>query len=434
MSGHGGKRVPGEGKKLGAPTNASKLAALPKAQGAASIAACFAKPKAPASSQGGASSSAGDLSSAGASSSGTTAAVGSVRAREPGGTPKKEDTTRAKLLSPRMDTAAPTAPQEAAWWAGEDEDVQLVGERSRAERDAEGRANAVSLDDDDDSEARGESTVPDHEKIAPKLEPREPPLQQPAPPAPPQPPPAPPPQPPPRPPPPAATADGAMMATLAGLVGSISLTLEQGTTMLTERLGLSSRSISQTLQSEVSSLRSELRIEFAAIRREEQKAARAILAEVQGQRKALEEERKQFADSKKLAAERSWLVMLGNGRHICIHCDRHFHQLSGQGCGRFLESPWIQRNNGVKYGDNFTAQVFTHENSKMHGICVALAEERDAQPLLNAFRLAEHDADEVTARVFKVVLDSLKHYRSFLEHEALCFLQVRIPRDSTHPT
>ena len=33
---------------------------------------------------------------------------------------------------------------------------------------------------------------------------------------------------------------------------------------------------------------------------------------------------------------------------------------------------------------------------------------------------------QVTARVFKIVLDSLKHYRSFLEHEALCFLASEI--------
>jgi hypothetical protein len=201
--------------------------------------------------------------------------------------------------------------------------------------------------------------------------------------------------------------------------------LEQGATMLTERLGLSQRQVSQTLQSEVSSLRSELRGEFAAIRREEQKAARAIIDEVKAQRKALAEERQQFTDSKKLAADRVWLAVLGNGRYICMCCDRHFHQLAKQDCGRFLESPWLQRNGGVKYGDQFRKQIHQHEHSNMHRICVSLEEERDAQPLLHAFRLAEHEADEVTARVFKIVLDSLKHYRSFLEHEALCFLQVR---------
>lgn len=113
---------------------------------------------------------------------------------------------------------------------------------------------------------------------------------------------------------------------IGGSSRSLVTSLEQGVTMITERLSLSSRSISQTLQSEVSSLRSEIRTEFAAVRREQQKAARSILLEVQTQRQALEEERQQFADSKKLASERRWLVMLGNGRYICVHCDRHYHQ------------------------------------------------------------------------------------------------------------
>lgn len=216
-----------------------------------------------------------------------------------------------------------------------------------------------------------------------------------------------------------------LTALLSQFSAAMSLHLEQGATMLTERLGLSTRSISQTLQSEVNSLRSEMRGEFAAIRREEQRAARALLEEVKAQRQALAEERQQFADSKKLASERKWLVMLGNGRHICVHCDRHYHLLGGQDCGRFLDSPWLQRNGGVKYNDGFQKQARTHENSKMHSICVSLEEERDAEPLRHAFKLAEHDADEVTARVFKIVLDSLKHYRSFLEHEALCFLQTQ---------
>ena len=59
----------------------------------------------------------------------------------------------------------------------------------------------------------------------------------------------------------------------------------------------------------------------------------------------------------------------------------------------------------------------------MHEKCWALEEDRESNPLLHAFSKAEHAADEVTARVFRTVLDSLKHYRSFLEHEALCFLQ-----------
>ena len=428
-AGWGGKREAGEGKKPARrPTSNEKLALEPKAEGKSSIAGFFTGPP-----QGGASSSHG--ASAGASA-GASTAVGSVRAREPGSTPKKEQATKQKL-SPRMEAVPPRAAQERAWWAGEDDDVQLVSERTREERDAEGHANAIPIDDGESDDLQAESTPPLRDerlpKVEPKVEPSSP--QQPPPPA-----------PPPVPPPPAATVggspreplDSATMASLASLVGNITLTLEHGTTMLAERIGLSTRSstqsISQTLQSEVNSLRSELRGEFAAIRREEQKAARAILEEVQGQRKALQDERKQFAESKKLASERKWLAMLGNGRYICIHCDHHFHQLSEQGCGRFLESPWLQRNGGVKYNYNFNSQIRDHESSKMHSICISLEEERDAQPLLHAFRLAEHDADEVTARVFKIVLDSLKHYRSFLEHEALCFLQVQLhPPYGTRP-
>ena len=38
----------------------------------------------------------------------------------------------------------------------------------------------------------------------------------------------------------------------------------------------------------------------------------------------------------------------------------------------------------------------------------------------------------MTARVFRIALDSLKHYRSFLEHEALCFLQSENDTDLGH--
>ena len=51
--------------------------------------------------------------------------------------------------------------------------------------------------------------------------------------------------------------------------------------MLSERLGVSSRALSQTFRSEVDGLRSEMRQDFALIRREESRADRAILEDVQ---------------------------------------------------------------------------------------------------------------------------------------------------------
>ena len=318
---HGGVRAPGEGKSQGRPSNASKLAKEPKATGKTSVLGFFGK-----ASQGGTSSQGASSSAAGSTS------AGAVRSREAGGTPMKADTTKPRL-SPRMEAAAANS-SEPAWWAGEDDDVELVGARTRAERDAEGRANAVVIDDGDGEAPGAETTAPGRDE--PK---QEPPSREPS--APPAPPPPPPPPPPPVAPvePPAEPMGAAEAPPLAWFSASLTQIVEEGITVLTDRLSLSSRSLTQTFRSEVDSLRSELRGEFATIRREEQKAARASLEEVTQQRQQLAAERKEFTESKKLAADRSWLVMLGNGRHICIHCDRHFHQLSGQGCGRFLESP-----------------------------------------------------------------------------------------------
>ena len=89
MSGRGGKRVAGPGSlPARRPSNNEVLARAPKASGRVSIAGWFGG--------GGSSSSAagddGSSSAQVAASESTT--VGSVRAREPGGTPKKEDSTR----------------------------------------------------------------------------------------------------------------------------------------------------------------------------------------------------------------------------------------------------------------------------------------------------------------------------------------------------
>eukprot|EP00966_Prymnesium_polylepis_P274163 6333614-Prymnesium_polylepis.1 len=77
---------------------------------------------------------------------------------------------------------------------------------------------------------------------------------------------------------------------LSRFSAGLSETLQQGATMLTERLGLSTRSLSSTFASEVSSLRSDLRLEIATLRRESVSAARAVLDDVAEQRRNLAQE------------------------------------------------------------------------------------------------------------------------------------------------
>ena len=112
---HGGKRVPGDGKKLGS-TKVERLAKQERENhsGVASIASIFGKANSSASSA-------------------SDASVGGVRPRPAGGTPTKE-----AVKSPRGASAAGSS-SEPAWWAGEDgsSDVQFAGERTRADRDAE---------------------------------------------------------------------------------------------------------------------------------------------------------------------------------------------------------------------------------------------------------------------------------------------------------
>lgn len=211
---------------------------------------------------------------------------------------------------------------------------------------------------------------------------------------------------------------------LAGFMANLNLGLESSATMLSDRFGASTRALGQTLQSEVSGLRSDLRVEIATLRRESTKAVTALLDDVAAQRTSLAEERRQFTDSKKLASDRDWLVLLGNGNYICLVCDTHHHALQPDERGpRFLESPFLRRNGGLRVGEYFSRQVCKHENTQAHAHCWQLEDHRQAEPLQYAFRMQEQEADEVTRRIFRTVLDSLCHHRSFLEHESLCFLQ-----------
>ena len=187
--------------------------------------------------------------------------------------------------------------------------------------------------------------------------------------------------------------------------------------MLTERLGLSTRWLSSTFAMEISGLRSDLRQEIATLRRESVSAARAVLDDVAEQRRCLAQERKEFAESKRFASQRESLVLLPSGNYNCLWCDTHHHQLSAQGFGRFMESPWLRRNGGVKVTARFADQVGKHEKAAWHTRCWELEEDREASPLHYAFRTAEREADEVTCRIFRTVLDNLCHHRSFLEHE-----------------
>jgi hypothetical protein len=75
---HGGKRVPGEGKKLGS-TSAERLAKN-GAQGARIVASFFCI----------------DSRASSASLASASETVGHVRIREPGGTPNKQEVTRVK--------------------------------------------------------------------------------------------------------------------------------------------------------------------------------------------------------------------------------------------------------------------------------------------------------------------------------------------------
>lgn len=396
MPGHGGRRVAGDGKRLGAPTAAERLSKA-ASTGTPSVASFFGGKPAARSEE-----------------------VGSPREREPGGTPTKEQVTRAKREAPTQPGAEPLE-QETAIGAGSpasrDDDHDYSSSEvvyshtvTKAQRDADLRAAAVKVEDDDDGVGGSANSDP-----KPAQPPRSPPLT------------------PKKEPsdsarraarPPASRTEAAEMPSLLGaFLEGVDGALRSAVTMLEDRVKCASRAWKSTFTSEVNLLKSDLCHEIATLRKDSVSAARAVLDDVKVQRKELLEERKEFSKTKKLASEREWLVMLGTGNYICVYCDTHHHQLRGQGCGRFMESPFLRRNGGVKYCTEFSIKVCKHEQTKMHAACWALEEDREADPLLHAFGRAEHAADVVTARVFRTVLDSLKHYRSFLEHEALCFLQ-----------
>ena len=127
MSGHGGKREAGPGRKLGAPTKNERLAAAAPPAGVRSCASMFGS---------------GAASSSAAASS-SEANARSQRAREPGDTPKKEAVVR-----PRLDPSiapSPSLPSSVAD-SEQDSEVQVTGERTFAERDAAARAEAVDVE------------------------------------------------------------------------------------------------------------------------------------------------------------------------------------------------------------------------------------------------------------------------------------------------
>ena len=152
---HGGKRQPGEGKKLGS-TCAERLAKA-GAKGAPSVCGFFG---------GGASSASGSGAS---SSSDAPSTVGSVRVREPGGTPSKQDATRQRAA------AAEGAGTAAS--VGEDIEVEVTSESTWAERDEAARAAAIPIDvpGADDVPADGAAAPEVKEDTAAKPEPSSPP-------------------------------------------------------------------------------------------------------------------------------------------------------------------------------------------------------------------------------------------------------------------
>lgn len=397
MSGHGGDRsaaAAANGKKVGRPTNASKLAANGPALGRASVSGLFAAASAPtvkprseaqaAAEAAAACSSARAGGSAGSSGdSGGAAAADHARAtRSSGLTP---DAKKLKAESPPVAAPAPPEMQRSA----------LADERM---------PNSSRCEQPDGAPGCG----------------------------------------------------SAMDALLAGLIGKLNLGVERSATMLSDRFGASTRALTQTMVTEVASLRSDMRVEVATLRRESIKAVTALLDDVAAQRKSLADERKEFAKSKQLASNRHWLVLLPSGKYICLTCEIHHHSLQPHEHGsRFMDSPFLQRNGGLMVDANFEQRVSRHECSTGHVNCCALEDSRQAraateppvharmtpgpihhaspacpctvraqaEPLQFALRLQEVEADAVTRRIFRTVLDSILHYRSFLEHESICFLQ-----------
>ena len=185
-----------------------------------------------------------------------------------------EEVTRGNIEAAPTETAAS---RERVWWAGED-NVQVVAECTRADRDAAARANAVSIDDDDDPGYH--STIPNAEPPSPSVPP------------------------PPLPPPLTDTA-------ASGAREPIWWAGEDNVQVVAERTGA-----------------------------ERDAAARANAVSIddnddpgsQSQIIPKAEPPSPSAESKNLAAERTWLVVLGNDCYICFDCGRHYHQLGGPCC------------------------------------------------------------------------------------------------------
>ena len=159
MRGHGGRRVAGDGKRLGAPTAAERLSKA-TSTGTPSVASYFGGKPAARSEE-----------------------VGSPREREPGGTPTKQQVTRAKREAPTQ-PGAESLEQATAIGAGppassaDDHDysgseVVYSHTVTKAQRDAELRAAAVKVEDDDDG-AGGSASSDSHPNRPPPSPPLSP--------------------------------------------------------------------------------------------------------------------------------------------------------------------------------------------------------------------------------------------------------------------
>ena len=154
MPPHGGKRT-----GAGRPSNSQQLAKS-GAKGATSVAQLFGRPAPSAA-------AASEATPAVEEAEPADSVSGERRGREPGGTPTKEDVSRPRA-SAASDAAGGAGPSSAAGVAANE--VEVIGERSRADRDAEGRASAILVDECDATCGEGEPS-PVHVKHEPKCAP-----------------------------------------------------------------------------------------------------------------------------------------------------------------------------------------------------------------------------------------------------------------------
>ena len=140
-------------------------------------------------------------------------------------------------------------------------------------------------------------------------------------------------------------------------------------------------------------------------------------------RQAFIEEKRAWNEARQLAGNRSWLTLTSKGRYICLVCDTHHHTALMGKKGRGKSSKFLLRNGGVEHNRQFSDAVAKHENTELHFDCLQLDDQRQADPISFALAIQTAEAKEVTGRVFRTLLDNTLHYRAFLQHEALCFLQ-----------